>query len=102
MNRQQRRAARKAGSFTETLDSLTPSQRKVMDCLIDNWIENSDAGRDVAGRLSLTTPQARTLIYELADKGLVRFVKGKGDFDGSTPFWIEPVLPMGGWEGSRA
>jgi hypothetical protein len=102
MNRHERRAARRAGTITEKLSAMTPEHRKVMDALIDYWIENSEAGRAVAVRLALTTPAARAAIYELADKGLVRFVKGKGSFDGTTPFWVEPVMPMGGWEGSRA
>jgi hypothetical protein len=101
MNRHERRAASRKSTLRPKIGELPEGQRKVLLALIGYWAENSEIGQQLV-QYSGSTEEAVGAVCGLYDKGLVRFVKQPGEFDGTVRFWIEPVLPMGGWEGSRA
>lgn len=98
MNRKQRRADR----FPPRISDLPDPERKVMFALIKCWLEDSPAGREIRRSQKLSVEQGIRLICELHAKGLVRLRFGAGTPGEGAPFYIEPVMPMGGWEGSRA
>lgn len=98
MNRKQRRA----GKLPANISDLPEDQRKVMCALIQFWLEESEVGQEIRRRQRLSVERAIDLICSLHAKGLVRFRFGPGTPLKDAPFYVEPLLPMGGWEGSRA
>jgi hypothetical protein len=101
MSRHERRATNRKSSLRPKIGELPEGQRKVLVALIAYWAETSKIGQQLV-QYSGSTEEAVGAVCELYDKGLVRFVKQPGEFDGAVGFWVEPILPMGGWEGSRA
>lgn len=97
MNRKQRRAHRQPPKIS----GLPDDERAVLRALIKCWLTETEAGQALLQMFPVE--DATSHICELADKGLVRFVKSRGRLgDGKTSFWVEPVLPAGWHEGGRA
>lgn len=99
MNRKQRRADR---VFGKKISDLPEEPRKVICALIKHWLLNTECGRDICERQGMSIEQAVDCICELHDKGLARLRFGPGTPLKDAPFYIDPIVPMGGWEGSRA
>src|SRR5580658_3264880 len=65
---------------------LSRAGQKVLDCLVDTWLRDTEEGRSLVALTSAL--EARDALYSLRAKGIVRFVS-LGVVDGRIPFRVE-------------
>lgn len=79
---------------TTRLDDIRGDDRRVIDSLVDQWLEDTQQGKHMIAVLGPL--RARNALYALRDKDIVIFEAGAIAEDGTMPFRIRiNEHPMG-------